>query len=127
MSWFPALLWLISGLVGGSLGIVYLIAWSIYHHPIRRLEFFRVFAQRWPDEFERALHDAQIMGADEDEDDDTLEPIQFGVCSHCQLPWPIDGGKLIEHPSIKSRHQTTFAPTFSSCEGSNSENYYVAE
>jgi len=117
VNWFAALLWLISGVVAGACGFAYLVARALYQYPMRRLEFLRLFAKRWPEDFERALLHTQVSGGHEDL---TLEPIQFGTCHHCHFSWPIDERKLIEHPSIGSG-------TGATCKGSHTKDYHVSE
>lgn len=107
MNWFVALLWMLVGAAGGAFGTCYLVA-SALNHPVSRLGFFRRLAHVWPEEFERALLDAQLMSQ-------SVESIEFKVCKHCEFPWPLENGKLIEH-SHPMHHV--------GCEGSKTKDYH---
>ncbi len=117
MSWFVALLWLVSGLLTGAFGFAYLIVHGL-RYPMRRLEVFRLLAKHFPEDYERALLHTQVVGHGNEDEEFTLEPIEFGLCEHCLFPWPIDEGKLITHPIPTKMIGTV-------CPGSETKDYHV--
>ena len=116
-SWFVALLYFVGGIVAGGI----LLSWAMsvaLHDPVTCLRMFRLFARRFPETFERAWHDENVLRPRDTHPE--FAPIVFGTCIHCKLPWVLHGDRLMQHPDINH-------PIGQNCKGSWTRDYVETE
>lgn len=89
-----SLVWFASGFFA----CIIVQTWRLSHRNFRR-SFFRHLAQHWPEELERALGHNAIVNPPRPRHV-TFDAIQFGMCKHCGLAWPMTNRTLEAHPFV---------------------------
>lgn len=128
MSWALAILYVFVGIVLGIGAMFWCFVQGFRHEPTR-LRMFRMMAMHYPDTFERAWHDENVLRPRHDSfDDDFVEEnlphdtqrefqaLRMVTCKHCRLPWPQDDGILVDHPDVQK-------PFGNRCPGSGSSTH----
>jgi len=93
------LFWFVVGFVVGVGAIVYLFAVRIGEDQPARQRYLRKLAEHFPIDYEMALHHHDVMHPPRPRIIE-FPAIEFGLCHHCQLPWPLSGEKLEGHAQI---------------------------
>ena len=117
--------WLAVGLVAGSVGMLMLIGYATEARPDMRRRYLRELVKRYPLDYEAALnaHDLIHPASYVVDRNAHFDPIDFKVCDHCELPWPLAGDVLEGHTQIDDRGKIVAAV----CPGSGTREYHDGE
>jgi len=114
VSWWLAVLWLVSGIVIGAVGIVYAMAYVLKNDTSLQREWFRTLAKHFPESLEAALRHEHVMHPPHD----TFPEITFGTCDICHLPYPLEADHLIRHSRFDAKGND-----LGKCPGSGTDGY----
>lgn len=114
-------------LVAGAIGMLVLFGYATEKVQHVRQRYFRELVKRYPLDYEAALNAHDLMHAvypephvEVAERHARFDPIDFQICKHCGLPWPIADGALEGHPFLDDKGVRR-----ANCVGSGTKDYDV--